>query len=339
MRVGPMTAERAERPDPRLIARAAVRRRDDREVGQLVMCGLGADEDPDALGACRVRSRSRRARASPRARGTAPSSSARSPVARPRRLEQARLAAQMIDLGAARSGSACADSSSARFSSAWYCVRSSASSLMHARAHLVERQPGEDLVQVVVDALELVGVDRLGGGDDLVRAPGRSWSTSTASSCRSRSRTNSTCSSTSVVRAAASRSPPCASTARRAVGRVAQRACRCRRRRSGSAATARSRSFSGERAHLEQRVDEEAQPRSVGTRPAEVCGCLSRPVSSRSAITLRTVAGDRSIRGGASPCASRPHRRSRRYSWTTACRILRARWFRSDQLIPLLIAA
>ena len=28
--------------------------------------------------------------------------------------------------------------------------------LLHARAHLVERQPGEDAVQVVVDALELV---------------------------------------------------------------------------------------------------------------------------------------------------------------------------------------
>ena len=32
-----------------------------------------------------------------------------------------------------------------------------------------------------------------------------------------------------------------------------------------------------------------------GTRPAEVCGCLSSPASSRSLITLRTVAGERSM--------------------------------------------
>src|SRR5690606_17537257 len=35
-------------------------------------------------------------------------------------------------------------------------------------------------------------------------------------------------------------------------------------------------------------------PRGVGMRPADVCGLVMRPISSRSAITLRTVAGERS---------------------------------------------
>src|SRR5437899_1028806 len=35
------------------------------------------------------------------------------------------------------------------------------------------------------------------------------------------------------------------------------------------------------------------RPCSVGTRPAEVCGCLSSPSSSRSCMTLRIEAGDR----------------------------------------------
>jgi hypothetical protein len=36
-------------------------------------------------------------------------------------------------------------------------------------------------------------------------------------------------------------------------------------------------------------------PRSVGMRPAEVCGCVKNPASSKSANTLRTVAGDKFI--------------------------------------------
>ena len=35
-------------------------------------------------------------------------------------------------------------------------------------------------------------------------------------------------------------------------------------------------------------------PFGVGTRPAEVCGATTSPISSRSAMTLRMVAGDRS---------------------------------------------
>ena len=41
-------------------------------------------------------------------------------------------------------------------------------------------------------------------------------------------------------------------------------------------------------------VDEETVPAAVGTRPAEVWGETTRPRSSRSAMTLRTVAGLRS---------------------------------------------
>ena len=35
-------------------------------------------------------------------------------------------------------------------------------------------------------------------------------------------------------------------------------------------------------------------PRGVGTRPADVCGLDTNPISSRSAMMLRMVAGDRS---------------------------------------------
>src|SRR5215470_10234021 len=71
------------------------------------------------------------------------------------------------------------------------------------------------------------------------------------------------------------------------------------------------------------------RPWLVGTRPADVCGCVRSPRSSRSAMTFRTVAGDRSM----------PYRRVTvreptaspvwRYSCTTAWRIRLARWVRS----------
>ena len=35
--------------------------------------------------------------------------------------------------------------------------------------------------------------------------------------------------------------------------------------------------------------------RSVGTRPAEVCGCRRKPHSSRSESTFRMLAGERSM--------------------------------------------
>jgi hypothetical protein len=53
------------------------------------------------------------------------------------------------------------------------------------------------------------------------------------------------------------------------------------------------------RAHLlalrgQHGVDEQAVAARVGMRPAEVCGLATSPISSRSDMTLRMVAGDRS---------------------------------------------
>ena len=41
--------------------------------------------------------------------------------------------------------------------------------------------------------------------------------------------------------------------------------------------------------------NEKRKPRSVGSRPAEVCGCVNRPRASSSASTERIEAGDRLI--------------------------------------------
>ena len=43
---------------------------------------------------------------------------------------------------------------------------------------------------------------------------------------------------------------------------------------------------------LDSRSTNRRYPRSVGTRPALVCGCRMYPSSSRTAMSLRTVAGD-----------------------------------------------
>ena len=67
------------------------------------------------------------------------------------------------------------------------------------------------------------------------------------------------------------------------------------------------------------------RPCSVGTRPAEVWRCSRRPSSSRSAITLRTVAGDRPISWRRVTVRDPTASPLCRYSATTACKILRAR--------------
>ena len=88
---------------------------------------------------------------------------------------------------------------------------------------------------------------------------------------------------------------------------------------------ARPRSLGESERTLSSESTKNRRPRSVGTRPAEVWGCLRRPASSRSAITLRTVAAD----------SSTPYRRVTvrdptaspvvKYSLTTADRIFLAR--------------
>ena len=146
----------------------------------------------------------------------------------------------------------------------------------------------------------------------------------TASSCPSRSRTNSRCSTTSLSGRGA-----CTTTVRWLSSR-SRRDVRCIT--SGTSVPVGAEALAdlvllagGQAAHAQQRVDVVAQAPLGRDAPARGVGVLSRPTSSRSPMTLRTVAADTSspyrrvtvCEPTASPVA--------RYSDTTACRIFLAR--------------